>query len=115
MPSAALVHAAIFTAGAVIGGGIAAAVTNKNKATAAPVSVPVPAALPSRTPALVGMQAGKPHVSSELVAAVSDLPVMKFGHPGLEIFLSRKLGSVLMSATRTRLGHSRAQGICGCV
>jgi len=93
MPSAALIHAAVFTAGAVLGGGIAAAVTNKNKTTTAPVLVPpTPAAAPSRTPALVGMQAGKPHVSTELVAVASDLPVMKFGHPGLEFSLSEQLG-----------------------
>jgi endonuclease G len=67
MPSSAIVHAAVFTAGALLGGGIAAAVSrNQRPRTPAPVIDVDPT--------------GKTKLS---VVPRSDLPVLKYGHPGM--------------------------------
>lgn len=85
MPGSAAVHAAVFTAGALLGGGIAAIVTSKKNqqfpanfpTRPAPVLAPVPAPV---------VQVGI-HGQPQLIGAdgVSVSPVLKYGHPG-ELF-----------------------------
>ena len=80
MPGAVIVHAAVFTAGAVIGGGLATVIASKKAATAAPVPVAVPA------PAVVQVESGRPRFqpSSQVAVLPSQTlpPVLKNGHPG---------------------------------
>lgn len=71
MPSTVIIHATVFAAGALLGGGIAAAISSKNAAT-------------SRTqPAIVGIDtAGRAKIVTDL-AVVPSLPVaLKHGNPG---------------------------------
>ncbi|KIM49006.1 hypothetical protein M413DRAFT_92795 [Hebeloma cylindrosporum] len=76
MPSAVIVHAAVFTAGALLGGGIAAAVSNKNKSASA-----LPSAKPASSPPVIGLDAsGKASMSTQLT--VPPHSVLKYGNPG---------------------------------
>jgi endonuclease G len=71
MPSSAIVHAAMFTAGALLGGGIAAAVSSRQR----------PAQ--DRIPAIIDVDpTGKTKMSPSLVARSDLPPVLKYGHPG---------------------------------
>ncbi|KAI0079023.1 hypothetical protein K474DRAFT_1640536 [Panus rudis PR-1116 ss-1] len=97
MPSASIVHATCFAVGALVGGGIAASVTNKRKVpppaayvshSAAPATsaVPIPPT-PTTTipPPVVDIEPGKgtPQVraTSETLAKV-DTAILKYGNPG---------------------------------
>jgi hypothetical protein len=79
MPSSAIVHAAVFTAGALLGGGIAAAVSSRQKLTPAYVKSPAQ---------VVGIDiTGTTRTSPELsVSHVLSSP-LKYGNPGA--FMSR--------------------------
>ncbi|KAF8197399.1 hypothetical protein BJ912DRAFT_922851 [Pholiota molesta] len=86
MPSAAIVHAAVFTAGALLGGGLAVAVSNKNRAAYAP---PVPyTPSPRHTEAISGpvidldTASGKTNISKELSITANLPAVLKYGNPG---------------------------------
>lgn len=76
-----IVHAAVFTAGAVIGGGIAAAVASKKASAAAVIPQPV---TPQRP--IVQVESGKPRFEPSAEVSVlssqSLPPVLKNGHPG---------------------------------
>ncbi|PPQ63189.1 hypothetical protein CVT24_005734 [Panaeolus cyanescens] len=79
MPGSAIVHAAVFTAGAVIGGGIAAVITNQKHQKTAPV---IP---PPQTPSpVIGLNTATkaPQISKDLTVASSLHPVLKYGNPG---------------------------------
>lgn len=85
MPSGIIIHAAVFTAGAVLGGGIAAVVSNKNRV------LPVPAAAVPTGP-IIGVETiGKaPAVLKDLsvTSVTQSLPLaLKYGHPGAPPFL----------------------------
>ena len=79
MPSSAIIRAAIFTAGAVVGGCVATVVSNNRNrpvtSTATPKSdLPQP---------IIGFDAtGKTTISSELTITSNLLPVLKYGNPG---------------------------------
>ncbi|KAF5358529.1 hypothetical protein D9756_001756 [Leucocoprinus leucothites] len=86
MPGSAVVHAAVFTAGALLGGGIAAAVTSR-KNQQQPVlptrpAPPVPVSPPQQpsAPAIHIGKTGTPALveSQELIVS----PVLKYGNPG---------------------------------
>ncbi len=88
MPSAAIIHAAVFTAGALIGGGLAVAVSSKNKH--ATSYTPAPPRPDERVVApVIGLDTyGKTSISKEL-SITSNLPaVLKYGNPGARIRLS---------------------------
>lgn len=72
MPSSAIVHAAIFTAGALLGGGIAAAVSRNQR--------PGPGQVRTPAPVIDIDPTGKTKLS---VVPRSDLPVLKYGYPGM--------------------------------
>jgi endonuclease G len=76
MPGSAVVHAAVFTAGALIGGGVAAVVTSRRNQQQAPTlptrvspAVPVPVPLQQQTTVV---RVGGAEVS----------PVLRYGNPG---------------------------------
>ncbi|RXW20739.1 hypothetical protein EST38_g5094 [Candolleomyces aberdarensis] len=75
MPGGAVVHAAVFTAGALLGGGIAAVVSSRRK------EVPPPA---HPTPAIVQVdRAGRTQFSESVAVFQQSLPpALKNGHPG---------------------------------
>lgn len=76
MPSTAIIRAAIFTAGAVVGGCVATAVSNnRNRPPVTPKSdLPQP---------VIGFDAtGKTTISSELTTTSNLLPILKYGNPG---------------------------------
>ncbi|KAF9052772.1 hypothetical protein BJ165DRAFT_1442701 [Panaeolus papilionaceus] len=78
MPGSAIVHAAVFTAGAVLGGGIATVITNKKHQKAV-------SAVPPTTPApVIGLNTSTkaPQISTDLTVASSLHPVLKHGNPG---------------------------------
>ncbi|KAJ3563184.1 hypothetical protein NP233_g9101 [Leucocoprinus birnbaumii] len=82
MPGSAVVHAAVFTAGALLGGGIAAAVTSrKNQQVSAlptrPVPVPVPATPQPTAPVVHVGRTGAPAITES-----QELAVLKYGNPG---------------------------------
>lgn len=78
MPSSAILRAAIFTAGAVVGGCVAAAVSsNRNRPT------PVTQLTSKPDQPVIGLDAtGKTTISSELTITSNLLPVLKYGNPG---------------------------------
>ena len=88
MASGAVVHVAVFTAGALLGGGIAAAVASRRREQQARLPVPVPAAppvsAPAPVPALQVSPLGRPTFSDSQQVVVH--PVLKYGHPGLSLF-----------------------------
>ncbi len=74
MPSSAIVHAAVFTAGALLGGGIAAAVSSRQKFTPAHVKSPAP---------VIGIDiTGTTKISPELSVSYVLSSPLKYGHPG---------------------------------
>ena len=77
MPSAIIVHAAVFTTGALLGGGIAAAISNKSKSASAP------------SPPIVGLDAsGNASMSAQLtVPPRFPSPVLKYGNPGQSLLV----------------------------
>ncbi len=79
MPGSTVVHAAVFTAGALLGGGIAAAVTHR-KNQQIPPTRPAPVLAPVSTPAVQVGVSGKPNFVGTEGLLVS--PVLKYGHPG---------------------------------
>ncbi|KAM5531806.1 hypothetical protein V8D89_014505 [Ganoderma adspersum] len=79
MPSGAIVHAAVFAVGAIVGGGIATAVSRKREATAihppAPTQAPI---LDVRGGNATGViMKARPGIVTEV-----DHAVLKYGHPG---------------------------------
>ena len=83
MPSSSLVRAAIFAAGAAVGGGVATVLGRKKAQDAAPLGVPVYAPpvtnhTPSNTPAVSLGASGAP----VLAAGVPTIPVLRYGNPG---------------------------------
>ena len=76
MPGTAIIRAAIFTAGAVVGGCVATAVSNnRNRPVTSPVSPPQP---------VIGFDAaGNTTISSELTVTSNLFPVLKYGNPGV--------------------------------
>jgi len=80
MPSSAIVHAAVFTAGALLGGGIAVTVSSRQKRIQT-----VPTSTPAyvKSPQVVGIDiTGTTKISPELsVSSVLSSP-LKYGHPG---------------------------------
>ncbi|KAF8874639.1 hypothetical protein CPB84DRAFT_1797326 [Gymnopilus junonius] len=80
MPSGIIVHAAVFTAGAVLGGGIAAAISNKNRTSSAlPVS-----ATPVPNGPIIGVETiGKTPAVPKDWSVTQSLPLaLKHGNPG---------------------------------
>lgn len=92
MSSGALIRAAFFTAGAVVGGGIAAAVGSRKQSTPAhtstvslpttvtPSPVSAPLSAPSNLPIVEAGVKGDPRISS--VTATEITPVLRYGNPG---------------------------------
>ena len=83
MPSSSLVRAAIFPAGAAVGGGVATVLGRKKAQDAAPLGVPIYAPpvtnhTPSNTPAVSLGASGAP----VLAAGVPTIPVLRYGNPG---------------------------------
>ena len=80
MPSTTIIRAAIFTAGAVVGGCVATAVSNsRNRPVTSPVNPKSDAPQP-----VIGFDAtGKTTISSELSVSSNLLPVLKYGNPGV--------------------------------
>lgn len=77
MPSSTIVRAAIFAAGAIVGGCVATAVTNNRNKPAPQFPRPVP------PQPVVGLDAtGKTTISTELTITSNIPPVLKYGNPG---------------------------------
>lgn len=83
MPSTTIVRAAFFAVGALVGGGVATAIgTAKRKDTISPAQT-----LP--TPVLDVQPSGSPRISvPEGALTKVDLPLMKYGHPGVSCIIS---------------------------
>ncbi|KAI0807292.1 hypothetical protein C8Q74DRAFT_51997 [Fomes fomentarius] len=83
MPSATIVHAAVFAVGALVGGGVATAVTSRRRDVLPPKPVSVPALLPTQSP-VVDMKAGEGTLMKAPPGATVqvDTAVLKYGHPG---------------------------------
>lgn len=78
MPNSAIVHAAVFTAGALLGGGIAAAVSRNQRPGQ---TTPIPGQVRTPAPVIDVDLTGRTMLSTVLR---SDLPlVLKYGHPGM--------------------------------
>lgn len=79
MPGSALIHAVVFAAGALVGGGVAAAISGSRKQQQ--LSIPTPA---QPRPVVDIGPSGATQISS--VPSVVTLPssVLKYGHPGKE-------------------------------
>ncbi|EAU88376.2 mitochondrial nuclease [Coprinopsis cinerea okayama7 len=78
MPTSAIIHTAVFTAGALVGGGIAAAISSKRNASAAPQ--PPPPAKP-----VIEVDGGRAKVSNEVAVVSTQIlpPALRNGHPDL--------------------------------
>lgn len=86
MPSAAAIHAACFAVGAVVGGGIAAAVSARGVGRPRPASVTSSgtAVIPAVGPPIVevGPTGDAKLIPSAAVSGALVSPVLKYGHPG---------------------------------
>lgn len=116
MPSAAIVHAAVFTAGALLGGGLAVAVANKNKHTATAPYTPAPRPDERVAGPVIGLDTyGRTNISKEL-SITSNLPaVLKYGNPGARIPPSATSRGADAHRARVRdrphRRHPRAEGV----
>lgn len=81
MPGSVVIHAAVFTAGALLGGGIAVAIANKKSEQTIPIRSSVVVA-PAPRPVLEVDAAGKAKVTDTAFALLP--PVLKYGNPGRE-------------------------------
>lgn len=85
MPSGAIVHAAVFAVGAIVGGGVATAVARKREATV--ISPPVVTqGIPTQAPVLDvrgGNASGILMKPPPGVVTEVDNAVLKYGHPGM--------------------------------
>ena len=82
MPSSSLVQAAIFAAGAIVGGGVTAVVTSKRQRPAETVSSSQ-AAISTISPPVVGLGSkGNAELSSAVSLAPLATSVLKYGNPG---------------------------------
>ncbi|KAG0706377.1 hypothetical protein DFH29DRAFT_170779 [Suillus ampliporus] len=79
MPSSAIIHAACFAVGAVVGGGVVSAVASRKRQI--PISTtPVNTSV---APPIIEMgQGGGAKISNAVVASTPTSPVLKYGHPG---------------------------------
>ncbi|KAF8644132.1 hypothetical protein AX16_008660 [Volvariella volvacea WC 439] len=102
MPGA-LVHAAVFAAGALVGGGIAA-VTTANRRSAVPIHTAPSQTLDSTLPVLrLDQQTGQATLSEATSQLPSSTPVLKYGNPGpISDLLVRK---AYVTAYDRRLRH----------
>lgn len=84
MPSSAILHAACFAAGAVIGGGLVSAVSSKQRQTSSPQVPTVSAGKSSLVvPPIVDVGAnGDARITSSAAVAALSSPVLKYGNPG---------------------------------
>ncbi|KAG2348578.1 hypothetical protein BDR05DRAFT_957210 [Suillus weaverae] len=78
MPSAAIIHAACFAVGAVVGGGVVSAVASRKR------QIPITtSANTSLAPPIIEMgQSGGAKLSNAVTASALSSPVLKYGHPG---------------------------------
>lgn len=83
MPSSVVVHAVVFTAGALIGGGVAAVVSGKQR----PSQIPAHLKLPG--PVIDVDITGKTKISPDLTVRSDLSPVLKYGHPGAFYLVTR--------------------------
>ena len=93
MPSGAVVHAAVFAVGAIVGGGLATAVASRKRDVLSPTTArpPVPAQTAPQSPPVLDVKKGEdaraimkppPGMVMEV-----DHSVLKYGHPGTSDFL----------------------------
>ena len=93
MPSGAVVHAAVFAVGAIVGGGLATAVASRKRDALSPTTArpPVPAQTVPQNPPVLDVKKGEdaraimkppPGMVMEV-----DHSVLKYGHPGTSGFL----------------------------
>ena len=82
MPSAAVVHAACFAIGAVVGGGIVTAVGASQRKPIPPASPTTPTASTTQTPIVKVSKSGLARIVSQ---GQIDLPPLKYGNPGKSI------------------------------
>jgi endonuclease G len=83
MPSSAIIHAACFAVGAVVGGGVVTAVSSKKRQV--PISTTSVDASVARVgaPPIIEMdKSGGAKISNAVVASTPMPPVLKYGHPG---------------------------------
>jgi len=84
MPSSVVVHAVVFTAGALIGGGIAAAVSSKQRPSQ------IPAHLKPPGPVIDVDITGKTKISADTTVRSELASVLKYGHPGVFYLVTRR-------------------------
>ena len=80
MPSSAILHAAFFAAGAVIGGGMISVVSSKQRQTSSPV--PTVNTGKSILPVVNIGANGDARITNSAAAVAVSLPVLKYGNPG---------------------------------
>jgi hypothetical protein len=88
MPSSAILHAACFAAGAVVGGGLVTAISSKRQISPPPSSVPTIDSGKSRIiiPPIVEIGAtGEARITNAATAIALASPVLKYGNPGMRI------------------------------
>ena len=89
MPSSAILHAACFAAGAVVGGGLVTAVSSRKRQISPPLSsVPTVDSGKSRliVPPIVEIAAtGEARITNAAAAIALASPVLKYGNPGMRI------------------------------
>ncbi|EKM55745.1 uncharacterized protein PHACADRAFT_256597 [Phanerochaete carnosa HHB-10118-sp] len=81
MPSSTILHAACFAVGALVGGGVATAISRNNTAQR-PVAVPVPASESVKQPIVEVQPSGAPKLSTPGTLVKTDSQLLRYGHPG---------------------------------
>lgn len=106
MPGANFIHVACFAVGAIVGGGVATAVSIRKPQTIAPPPPPV----------IDLDRKGDANFSTALTTVPPVSAVLKYGHPGgcpRRVSETRPLG--IDGSCRTGPGFTRAQGVYSCV
>ncbi|KAG6879043.1 hypothetical protein C0992_005668 [Termitomyces sp. T32_za158] len=82
MPGSSLVRAAFFTAGAIIGGGVATVISSKNRSAVPPIR---PTSVVSDTPIVELDRAGRAKLQENALVPSIGVPssILKYGNPGL--------------------------------
>lgn len=100
MPTSTILHAACFAVGALVGGGVATAISASSSKRTVPAPVP---AEPPRAPIIEVQQGGVPKLNTPGPLVKVDSEILKHGHPGpISDLLVRK---AYVAAYDRRLRH----------
>lgn len=105
MPANVFVHAAVFTAGALIGGGVAATVARRQSLVPPKPQAVIIEPTPRPRPPIIEISSGGKAAVTDLALSVPAIPpVLKYGHPGMQPVLNPLLLALTQAIKLCNIG-----------